>query len=64
MVTYKNDFKKEEDIALWELHEIRQEIYKDYGLKDFKKINEKGKILFNEAKALKIPKQKVKRKKS
>lgn len=64
MVTYKNDFKKEEDIVLWELHEIRQKIYKDYGLKDFEKINEKGKALFNEAKSLKLPKQKVKRKKS
>jgi hypothetical protein len=30
MVTYKNDFKKEEDQMLWELHEIRHQLAEEH----------------------------------
>ena len=30
MWTYKNDYKKDEDYCLWELHEIRHKIREEY----------------------------------
>ncbi|MBI4652617.1 hypothetical protein HY745_15355 [Candidatus Desantisbacteria bacterium] len=59
MANYKKDFCKDEDYSLWELHEIRHEIYKDFGLNNYKKINELGKALF---KQIKSPLEKIKSK--
>lgn len=39
MVIYKNDYKIEEDKTLWELHEIRQVLYKELGSKSISEIN-------------------------
>ena len=43
MRTYKNDYSKKEDYALWELHEIRNKIAKEK--LDPDKINEYGRKL-------------------
>ena len=42
METYKNDYLKEEDEMLWELHEIRHEIHEEW--KD-KSIEERNRYL-------------------
>ncbi len=39
MEIYKNDYKKEEDEVLWELHEIRNELYKELKNKNTDEIN-------------------------
>ncbi|MCK5027718.1 MAG: hypothetical protein KAS07_04830 [Candidatus Pacebacteria bacterium] len=39
MGTYKNDYKKEEDEILWELHEIRRKLHKDLKNKTVEQIN-------------------------
>ncbi len=39
METYKNDFDKNEDIMLWELHEIRHELYKELNRKTIDDVN-------------------------
>ena len=39
MGTYKNDYSKEEDEALWELHEIRRKLIKDVKNKSVEEIN-------------------------
>ena len=49
MGAYKNDYKKKEDYSLWELHEIRHKIHKEY--KGNEEINKMGKKLFNEIKS-------------
>ena len=47
METYKNDYKKEEDYMMWEIHEIRHKIHMDY--KDnYDEINKIGEEVFNE----------------
>ncbi|MBN2374335.1 hypothetical protein JXL19_11175 [bacterium] len=40
METYKNDYIKEEDETLWELHEIRNKLYKKLKSKPVAQINE------------------------
>lgn len=39
MGTYKNDYTKEEDEALWELHEIRRTLNKNLKNKSVEEIN-------------------------
>ncbi|MEK6647192.1 MAG: hypothetical protein AABY84_11035 [Candidatus Firestonebacteria bacterium] len=39
MVIYKNDYTKERDETLWELHEIRNKLYKELKDKSVEKIN-------------------------
>ena len=39
MATYKNDYSKNEDETLWELHEIRHALHKEYENKTVKDIN-------------------------
>ena len=39
MAIYKNDYTKEEDEVLWEIHEIRRKINKDFKNKSLKEIN-------------------------
>lgn len=39
METYKNDYLKEEDEALWEIHEIRRTLSKDLDSKTVDQIN-------------------------
>jgi hypothetical protein len=36
---YKNDYTKEEDEALWEIHEIRRKLNKDLNSKSIDQIN-------------------------
>jgi hypothetical protein len=39
MEIYKNDYTKEEDEALWELHEIRRKVHLDIVNKSVEQIN-------------------------
>lgn len=39
MGTYKNDYTKDEDEALWEIHEIRKKLNKDLKNKSVEEIN-------------------------
>ncbi len=39
METYKNDYTKEEDELLWEIHEIRHELHKEWKAKTLEQIN-------------------------
>jgi len=39
MGTYKNDYSREEDETLWELHEIRHKLHKEYENKTVEEIN-------------------------
>ena len=39
MEIYKNDYKREEDELLWEIHEIRRKIHKDFENKTIEQIN-------------------------
>jgi len=39
METYKNSYKKNDDIMLWELHEIRHELHKELSQKSIQEIN-------------------------
>lgn len=47
METYKNDYKKEEDFMMWELHEIRHKIYTEYKDK-YDEINKMGEKIYND----------------
>jgi len=47
METYKNDYQKEKDQMMWELHEIRHKIYKKYKDK-YDEINKIGEKLYND----------------
>jgi hypothetical protein len=42
METYKNDYKKEEDELLWEIHEIRRKIHRDFKDKTIDQINKEA----------------------
>ena len=50
MGTYKNDYKKEEDIMLWELHEIRHKLSEEYKEMNIDEINERANNHLEEAK--------------
>ncbi|MGE0086320.1 MAG: hypothetical protein AB7S75_18075 [Desulfococcaceae bacterium] len=39
METYKNSYDKNEDIMLWELHEIRHELHKELSRRTVEEIN-------------------------
>lgn len=39
METYKNSYNKNEDIMLWELHEIRHELHEELSRKTVDEIN-------------------------
>ena len=39
MEIYKNDYSKEEDPILWELHEIRHKLNQEFKKKDISEIN-------------------------
>jgi len=42
MVTYKNDYTKNEDHTLWELHEIRHKLHQKRRKKSLEKINQEA----------------------
>lgn len=42
MGTYKNDYTKEEDRMLWELHEIRHSLHDELKNKSIKEINQES----------------------
>ncbi len=42
METYKNDYEKDEDLVLWELHEIRHELHKEQKTKKIDQINKEA----------------------
>jgi hypothetical protein len=42
MGIYKNDYKKEEDETLWEIHEIRHAIHKEFEKKTTEQINKES----------------------
>ena len=46
MGTYKNDFKREEDEMLWELHEIRHKISEEHESMSIEEINDRAKKLW------------------
>ncbi len=50
MGTYKNDYSKQEDECLWEIHEIRNKLHKEIKKESYQEINDKAKILLNEMK--------------
>jgi hypothetical protein len=39
METYKNSYDRNEDMMLWELHEIRHELHKEFSRKTLEEIN-------------------------
>ena len=39
MEIYNNDYTQNEDITLWELHEIRHELHKEFKRKSIAQIN-------------------------
>lgn len=46
MGAYKNDYKKNEDEMLWELHEIRHKIHQELKKKSLKKFNKEAREEF------------------
>jgi len=48
METYKNSYDKNEDIMLWELHEIRHELHKEFSQKTVEEINRDAQKKFKE----------------
>jgi len=60
MEMYKNDYTKEEDELLWEIHEIRHQIHKERKNKSYEEINDEVKKMMNERKALRAKKHHIK----
>ncbi|KPA15591.1 hypothetical protein MHK_004203 [Candidatus Magnetomorum sp. HK-1] len=46
METYKNDYSKNEDHTLWELHEIRHKLHQKRRNKSLEKINQEALIKY------------------
>jgi len=46
MAIYKNDYDKEKDEILWELHQIRREIHLDFKNKSSEQINSEAMAKF------------------
>lgn len=46
MGTYKNDYLKHEDEMLWELHEIRHQLHKEFANRDIDEINNELKEIY------------------
>lgn len=42
MEIYKNDYTRDEDEMLWEIHEIRRQLHKDLRNKSIDQINEEA----------------------
>jgi hypothetical protein len=51
MGIYKNDYTKEEDQMLWEIHEIRHQLQEEYKGKSVKEINDIGMKILEEWKS-------------
>lgn len=51
MDIYKNDYKKNKDECLWEIHEIRNQLHKEIKKESYEEINKKAKLLLNKLKA-------------
>ena len=47
MEAYKNDYKKNEDAVLWELHEIRHKLHEELKSKSLQKINSDALAKYN-----------------
>ena len=47
MATYKNDYSREEDELLWEIHNIRYKLYHEYRKKSIDKINKEALEKYN-----------------
>ena len=50
MATYKNDFSKNKDEILWEIHEIRHKIHKKISLDNLSEFNKNARTRFNNRK--------------
>ena len=50
MGTYKNDYSKEEDKLLWEIHEIRHKLSEEYKHLSIDEINERANAFWEEIK--------------
>ena len=50
METFSNDYRKEEDSVLWELHEIRHELSIEYATMTSEEINSRARALLQEFK--------------
>lgn len=50
MGTYKNDYSKDEDYMLWELHEIRHQLANEYKEMTLDEINKRSNNYFEKAK--------------
>ncbi|MBF0302434.1 MAG: hypothetical protein HQK73_05295 [Desulfamplus sp.] len=48
MEIYKNSYDKNEDLMLWELHEIRNQLHKKFSLKTIEDINKDALKKFKE----------------
>ena len=48
MEIYKNDYTKQEDELLWEIHEIRHNLVKEFELKSIDEINKHAKEKYEE----------------
>lgn len=48
METYKNSYNKNENMMLWELHEIRHELHKEFSRKTVYEINRDARRKFRE----------------
>ena len=47
MATYKNDYNKNDDYMMWELHEIRHKLSQKFKKMTVKEINEEGKSIYH-----------------
>jgi hypothetical protein len=52
MEIYKNDYHKEEDEALWEIHEIRHQLHKEFEKKSVDRINKESMEKYHEWKRM------------
>ena len=48
METYENDYSKQEDELLWEIHEIRHNLIKEFETKSVEEINKGAKEKYEE----------------
>ena len=50
MATYRNDFDKQEDELLWELHEIRHQLSEEYKSMSAAEVNERALVYWEQVK--------------
>ena len=50
METYKNDYRKEEDRMLWELHEIRHQLTEEHKSMTIVEINKRAALYWEKVK--------------